>query len=80
MFNDFLADLGSESGAVTLVNGVYFSALSIGGIVAGPLIQKFTLRSVGLLGAMIYTLGSFLVIFVSSVETLIIAFGVLQGL
>lgn len=79
MFNEFLADLGAESGAVTLVTGVYFSALSISGICAGPIIQRFTLRSVGILGAMIYTFGSLMVVFVNSVETLIMGFGILQG-
>lgn len=79
MFNDLLADLGAESGSIILVTGVYFSALCIAGLCAGPLIQKLTLRSVGLSGALIYTAGSLLIIFVDSVETLIIGFGILQG-
>lgn len=79
MFNDFLADLGAEAGAVTLVTGIFFSALSFAALCASPLIKKFTLRTVGLIGAVIYFFGSVLVVFVNSVRTLIIAFGILQG-
>lgn len=79
MFNDFLTDLGAESGAVTVVTGVFFSAMSFAGLCSSPLIRKFSLRTVGLIGATSYILGSFLVIFVTSVPTLIISFGLLQG-
>lgn len=80
MFGDFLLNLGAEASAVTLITGVFFSAMSFAGLFASSLTKKFTLRSVGLIGAMIYFAGSLMVIFATSVEMLLISYGIMQGL
>lgn len=79
MYNEFLASVGAETSAVTVVTGTFFSAMSIGSLFASPLFKKYTMRSVGVVGAFIYFIGSLLAAFVESVGMLIFSFGVLQG-
>lgn len=79
MFNEFLADLGAETSAVTLVIACYFSSQSFSSIFAGALFRKFSIRSVGLVGATFYFLGLFLCVFITSTEMLAFSFGILNG-
>ena len=64
---------------MTIINGTFFSAVSFSGLFASSLFKKFSMRSVGVFGALIYFLGSVMSIFVISVEQLVVSFGVLQG-
>ncbi|CAH4031364.1 unnamed protein product [Pieris brassicae] len=80
IYNDFLDDLGVGTGAVTVVYGVFQVTLAIAGFSANIALKKLSLRQVGLIGAFIYTLASFLAIFVVSTTQLIITNGFLQGL
>lgn len=79
IFNNFLASLGAETSAVTLIMGTHFSAQSFSGLFASTLFRKFSMRTVGTLGAVFYFLGHLLTTFVTSVEMLILTFGILQG-
>ncbi|XP_055300045.1 monocarboxylate transporter 6-like [Sitodiplosis mosellana] len=79
LFNDFLKSIGAGTSAVTTIFGFIAISMSASGLIASSLIRKFSLRSVGLLGAIMYTLGNFLSAFALSVEHLIISFGVFQG-
>lgn len=79
MFNDFITNCGGGTSAVTIINGTFFSAISFAGLFATTLFKKFSMRSIGVFGACIYILGSLMTIFVTSVEHLIVSFGVLQG-
>lgn len=79
MFNDFLANLGAETSAVTLVIACYFSSQSFSSLFASALFRKFSIRSVGLFGAMFYFLGLFLCVFITSTEMLAFSFGILNG-
>lgn len=80
MFNDFITDLGGESGAVTVVIGFFAIALSFAGLLSSVLFKAFSVRSVGLIGCTIYSLGSVLTIFITSITQLIIVYGVMQGI
>ncbi|XP_072940345.1 monocarboxylate transporter 9-like [Epargyreus clarus] len=80
IYNDFLNELGVGTGAVTLVYGVFQVTLAIAGFSANIALKKLSLRQVGLIGAFIYTLASFLAIFVTSTTQLIVTNGFLQGL
>ncbi|KAJ8736103.1 hypothetical protein PYW08_006759 [Mythimna loreyi] len=80
IYNDFLDDLGVGTAAVTLVFGVFQVTLAIAGFSANIALKKLSLRQVGLIGAFIYTLASFLAIFVVSTTQLIITNGFLHGL
>ncbi|XP_075975911.1 monocarboxylate transporter 9-like [Anticarsia gemmatalis] len=80
IYNDFLDELGVGTAAVTVVFGVFQVTLAIGGFSANIALKKLSLRQVGLIGAFIYTLASFLAIFVVSTTQMIITNGFLQGL
>lgn len=79
IFNGFLTNLGAETSAVTVIMGTFFSAQSFSGLFASTLFRKFSMRTVGTVGAVIYFLGNLLTVFVTSVEMLIFTYGVLQG-
>lgn len=79
IFNGFLASLGAETSAVTMIMGTYFSAQSFSALFASSLFRKFSMRSVGTVGAVIYFLGHLLTVFATSVEMVMITFGLLQG-
>lgn len=79
MFSDFLEELNAGTSAVTMIIGILSFSLSLGGIFASVLFKKFSLRFVGVIGAVFYTLGSVIVVFATSVEMLMISYGVLQG-
>lgn len=80
MFNDFLAGLGKGTSTVTIITGTNFSATSFAALFASTLYKKFSMRSVGVFGGTFYFLGSLMTVFATSVEHLIISYGVLQGL
>ncbi|XP_026739063.1 monocarboxylate transporter 9-like [Trichoplusia ni] len=80
IYNDFLDELGVGTAAVTVVFGVFQVTLAVAGFSANIALKKLSLRQVGLIGAFIYTLASFLAIFVKSTTQLIITNGFLQGL
>lgn len=79
MFNEFLTSLGAGTSAVTTITGIFFGAMSITSLLASVLFKKFSMRSIGVAGALIYSLGNFLTIFVTSAGQLSFTFGVLQG-
>lgn len=79
MFNDFLIKLNAGTKAVTIVNGAFFSGLSFGSLFSSSLFKRFSMRSVGVFGALVYFAGGFMTIFITSVEQLVISFGILQG-
>ncbi|KAJ0182335.1 hypothetical protein K1T71_001704 [Dendrolimus kikuchii] len=80
IYNDFLDDLGVGTGAVTVVFGVFQVTLAIAGFSANIALKRLSLRQVGLIGAFIYTLASFLGIFVVSTTQLVLTNGFLQGI
>ncbi|CAB3241059.1 unnamed protein product [Arctia plantaginis] len=80
IYNDFLDELGVGTAAVTVVFGVFQVTLAIAGFSANIALKKLSLRQVGLIGAIIYTLASFFAIFVVSTTQMIITNGFLQGL
>ncbi|OWR49849.1 monocarboxylate transporter [Danaus plexippus plexippus] len=80
IYNDFLEELGVGTGAVTVVYGVFQVTVAIAGFTANIVLKRLSLRQVGLIGASVYTLASFLAIFVQSTTQLIITNGFLQGL
>lgn len=79
MYNEFLASVGAEASAVTIVTGTFFCAMSFGSLFANPISKKFSMRAVGVGGAVIYFMGSVVAALVTSVRMLIFSFGVLQG-
>lgn len=79
MFGDFLSGLGEETSAIALITSSFFSAFSFAGLFTNFLFRKFSVRSVGVGGGVIYFIGSLMTVFVTSVEQLLFAFSILQG-
>lgn len=79
MYGEFLKSINAETSAVAAVIGTTFGAVSFAGLFANILFHTFSMRSVGLFGAIIFFLGSLLCTFVTSIGTLIFSFGILQG-
>lgn len=78
LFNDFIADGGTST--VTIVLGLIGGASSFAGLFSHSLFQKFSMRSVGLFGAIVFFLGNFLTIFTTSIPQLMITYGLMQGI
>lgn len=79
MFGDFLTGLGEETSAIALITSCFFSALSFAGLFTNTLMKKTSCRTVGLLGAGLYVIGSFLTIFVTTTNELLVSFSIFQG-
>ncbi|XP_058121202.1 monocarboxylate transporter 7 [Anopheles ziemanni] len=79
MFGDFLTELGEETGAIALITSCFFSALSFAGLFTNTLMKKTSCRTVGLIGAVSYIVGSLLTVFVRSTNELLVSFAVFQG-
>uniref|UniRef100_A0A182MSX0 Major facilitator superfamily (MFS) profile domain-containing protein n=1 Tax=Anopheles culicifacies TaxID=139723 RepID=A0A182MSX0_9DIPT len=79
MFGDFLTELGEETSAIALITSCFFSALSFAGLFTNTLMKKTSCRTVGLIGAVSYIIGSMMTIFVRSTNELLISFAVFQG-
>lgn len=62
-----------------MITGIYFSALSFAAVTANILFKRYSLRAVGVFGAVIFFIGSLLTVFATSVAHLIITFGILEG-
>lgn len=79
MFGDFLNSLNEETSAIALITSSYFSALSFAGLFTNTLFRKFSIRTVGVAGGTLYFIGSFMTVFVTSMNQLLVAFSVFQG-
>lgn len=79
MFGDFLTNLGEETSAIALITSCFFSALSFAGLFTNTLMKKTSCRTVGLIGAVSYVIGSFMTIFVTSTNELLVSFSIFQG-
>lgn len=80
MYADFLAQLGLHTKALTALPSGFFICLSFVGIFSNYLFQRFSVRIVGVLGAIGFCSGSMMIVFVQSFNQLFIAYSVVQGI
>ncbi|XP_044255843.1 monocarboxylate transporter 3 [Tribolium madens] len=80
IFGRFLAKIGDETTGTTLANGIFNTCFNITGLASNNLLQKYTYRTVALVGASVYFVGSFATIFVTTLPQMVLSFGVIQGL
>ncbi|KAF5303573.1 hypothetical protein FQR65_LT08174 [Abscondita terminalis] len=80
VFGPFLASVGDETSGVSIVCSIFNTVFCFTGLAANHLLKKKTYREVGLLGAFLYFIGSFISIFVTSTVQLVLSWGVIQGL
>lgn len=79
IYEDYLISLGKGTSALTTMSGTMFCAMSFACVFASAFFKRFSLRSVGLFGGFIYFLGSFLIVFSTSVEQLLVSQSIMQG-
>ncbi|XP_037931982.1 monocarboxylate transporter 9-like [Teleopsis dalmanni] len=79
IFGDFLKSISAETSAIAFITSAFFCAFSFAGLFSGSLFNRFGLRNVGILGGVLYFLGSFFQIFVTSTTTLLLSFSLIQG-
>ncbi|XP_068159983.1 monocarboxylate transporter 7 [Drosophila tropicalis] len=80
VFGDFLKSIGAETSAIAIITSAFFCSLSFAGLFSGSLFRRWSMRSVGLAGGILYCLGTGLQLFATSTMHLIFAFSVVQGL
>lgn len=79
LFNDFITSCNGSTSSVTIITGVCFCSLSFASLFVSTLSRMLSMRTIGVCGGIVYFLGSLMAVFATSVEHLLIAFGVLQG-
>ncbi|KDR22317.1 Monocarboxylate transporter 9 [Zootermopsis nevadensis] len=80
LFEDLLESLGQGTQAVTLISNLTSSCSFLLGVVVNYVLTKYSCRQVGVVGSIIYFIGSFMCAFVNSMFLLAFAYGVLQGI
>lgn len=79
MYGDFLTGLGLETKALTMLPSCFFLFFSPVGLFAKYLFERYSVRSVGIFGALILCTGSMLTILVRSLEELLFTYSFMQG-
>jgi MCP family monocarboxylic acid transporter-like MFS transporter 9 len=79
VFGQFLASIGDETTGTTLANGIFNTCFNVTGLAANHLLQRYTYRAVAFAGAVIFFMGSFATIFVTTLPQMVVSFGVIQG-
>ncbi|XP_013175866.1 PREDICTED: monocarboxylate transporter 1-like [Papilio xuthus] len=79
IYNDFIIETNSTAKSLTTAHGVFAIMLAIGGLFLNMIIKKRSLRFGGLLGALIFSIGSLLTILITNTNQLPLTFGTLQG-
>lgn len=72
-FPEIARDLNSTTGQVALSLSSYFIGVSIGQMIYGPLLDRFGRRTPLIIGLFIYLFSSLFIVYVTSVESLILA-------
>uniref|UniRef100_A0A2H1VVT2 SFRICE_004038 n=1 Tax=Spodoptera frugiperda TaxID=7108 RepID=A0A2H1VVT2_SPOFR len=80
IYNDFINETQSTAKSLTSAHGVFSIMLAIGGIILNSITKKYSLRTGGLIGAVLLCTGSFSTVFISNTNQLPITFGVFQGI
>ncbi|CAK1602347.1 unnamed protein product [Parnassius mnemosyne] len=80
IYNDFIIDTNSTAKSLTTAHGVFAIMLAIGGLILNIMLKNYSLRLSGCLGAVLYSTGSILTIFITNTNQLPITFGGLQGI
>ncbi|CAG9829127.1 unnamed protein product [Diabrotica balteata] len=76
----FLASLGDETAATSISTSLFVAVTCCSGLFGGILFNKYSYRTVGLLGAVCHLAGSILLFFANTLFQFIICVSVIQGL
>ncbi|CAL7935050.1 unnamed protein product [Xylocopa violacea] len=67
IFGDFLEETGQAGMAMTLFNSVFMITFSIAGLMTNKLLKKYSMRPVGIFGAVLFSLSNVCLAFVTNV-------------
>ncbi|XP_043508104.1 monocarboxylate transporter 9 isoform X2 [Frieseomelitta varia] len=67
VFGDFLEENGQAGTAMTLFNSVFMTTFSIAGLMTNKLMKKYSMRPVGVVGALLFSLPNVCLAFVTNV-------------
>ncbi|XP_072378403.1 monocarboxylate transporter 1-like isoform X2 [Diabrotica undecimpunctata] len=76
----FLASLGDETAGTSISTSLFIAFTSCSGLFGGILFNKYSYRTVGLLGAVCHLTGSILLLFADTLFQFIICISVIQGM
>lgn len=65
---------------MAIITSAFFSSMSFAGLFSGSLFQRFGMRQVGVVGGILYFLGTGMQLFATSTMHLLLAFSLIQGL
>ncbi|XP_063223909.1 uncharacterized protein LOC134531851 isoform X2 [Bacillus rossius redtenbacheri] len=80
VFGEFLEAVGGGTQAFTVVVSVFVTSVSLTGLVTNYAMKEYSARQVGIAGCLLAFSGNFLSIFATSVNYLVITYGIVQGL
>ncbi|OWR49848.1 monocarboxylate transporter [Danaus plexippus plexippus] len=80
IFRDFIIETDSSAKWIATAHGIFSIMLAIGGLILNVMAKKYSLRSVGFIGALLTSLGSFLTVFINNTNQIPLTFGILQGI
>ncbi|XP_063223908.1 monocarboxylate transporter 9-like isoform X1 [Bacillus rossius redtenbacheri] len=79
VFGEFLEAVGGGTQAFTVVVSVFVTSVSLTGLVTNYAMKEYSARQVGIAGCLLAFSGNFLSIFATSVNYLVITYGIVQG-
>lgn len=79
LFSEFLEDLGHHTKALTMLPSFFFMCVSTVGLFAKYLFNRYSLRSVAIFGGTVFCCGSMMIVFVRSLNELLVAYSLMQG-
>ncbi|KAG5891745.1 hypothetical protein JTB14_012480 [Gonioctena quinquepunctata] len=79
LFGEFLTSIGDEANGTSLVNSILFAVMSFTGFASSLMLQKFSIRSVGFVGAISYFIGCLSNIFGTNLSHMVISYSFLKG-
>uniref|UniRef100_A0A2A4K5J0 Major facilitator superfamily (MFS) profile domain-containing protein n=1 Tax=Heliothis virescens TaxID=7102 RepID=A0A2A4K5J0_HELVI len=80
LFKEFLRDIGRSSTDVSLIPSVGVTCIALAGFLTNPLLSLMSHRMLTLVAVLIFNTGVVCILFVKSVFTFHVCYGILQGL
>lgn len=74
LFGEYFMSIGApETSSATIIIGTGSCVSCFAGMIASALFKKFSIRSIGVLGGVLYFFGSFISIFGTCIEMFVVA-------
>ncbi|XP_055912908.1 monocarboxylate transporter 7 [Eupeodes corollae] len=80
VFGDFLKSIGAETSAIAFITSAFFCSLSFAGLFSNSLFNRFSRRTVGIVGGILYFIGNVMQVYVKTTAELTVAYSLVQGI